>query len=599
MLSLLIWNCSNTAELTSSKPQPKILPEITFSPSNDTVEAYDFVEVKVTVKKPTAQNPFRDVRVTGSFGQIDNSGKFSVDGFCDSSDGSIFRIRFMPSKPGDYKYSVTYWQDNLQKVHTGTFKATASNRRGLVQVDPNYPWHFIWEGTGEHYFLNGTTAFLLMGWEDEKVILESLSRLHKFDINRVRVLLSGRSDHFWTEPIKPNKKFRTYLNPWVSRHPDDITNPGYDFTRFNIPYWQKFEKMIRHAREKDIIISVIVHWNDTTVHSESPTWLTFEWFLKSVAFGWGDADVNPENKTYWDKIKYIVRSIVSGWNSSLRPTEGSEDESRYLRYAVARLSPYSNITWDLGDDLDSFRDKAWTHDTGMWLQEIDAYSHLATSHPTDEDGAQDRSSTWFGMTSFQRWKRPLHAWMLEQRRQQINTGRIIPQVNEEYGYEDHYPKWAPYGPPTASADSNRRTAWEIVMAGGYQTTGETAKRGIGIAPDTGGGFINGRGDDTMIMLKGYAHIMHFFSSIEWWKTEPHDELVNNGSFCLAQPNRLYVIYLPKGGNVTANLGNGEYEAKWYNPRNGEYTNLPNLKGPTWVSPNSPSNEDWVILIKSK
>jgi len=67
------------------------------------------------------------------------------------------------------------------------------------------------------------------------------------------------------------------------------------------------------------------------------------------------------------------------------------------------------------------------------------------------------------------------------------------------------------------------------MAGAYGTTGESARRGTNIWPDTGGGWINGRGDDTMVMLKGYERMVDFFSSFEWWKTEPHDELVNNGA----------------------------------------------------------------------
>jgi hypothetical protein len=36
--------------------------------------------------------------------------------------------------------------------------------------------------------------------------------------------------------------------------------------------------------------------------------------------------------------------------------------------------------------------------------------------------------------------------------------------------------------------------WEIAMAGCYQTTGETANRGTGVPPDTGGGWVSGRGD---------------------------------------------------------------------------------------------------------
>src|SRR5581483_2852410 len=239
-------------------------------------------------------------------------------------------------------------------------------------------------------------------------------------------------------------------------------------------------------------------------------------------------------------------------------------------YTVARLGAYSNITWDLGDDLDGFRSDPWMHATGTLLHDLDPYDHLATSHPIN-NSHQDRVSPWFGMTSFQEWKRPLHRWMLEQRRLQMGTGRIIPQVNEEYGYEDHYPDYAPYEAPAASADANRRAAWEISMAGGYQTTGETAKRGTGMGPDTGGGWVNGRGDDTMMMLKGYAYMVNFFASLEWWKGEPHDELVNNGAFCLAQPGSFYVVYLSHSGNVTVRLEPGRYEVRWFNPRSGEYS----------------------------
>ena len=47
-----------------------------------------------------------------------------------------------------------------------------------------------------------------------------------------------------------------------------------------------------------------------------------------------------------------------------------------------------------------------------------------------------------------------------------------------------------------------------------------------VMPDSGGGWRNGRGDDTMTMLRGYAHMVDFFTMFEWWKTEPHDELVH-------------------------------------------------------------------------
>jgi hypothetical protein len=521
-------------------------PAIAFSQAQDQVEAYDFVEVTLKAEPPTAKNPFTDVAVTGQFNR-EGAELVRVDGFCDSTDGGVYRIRLQPAKPGRYAYSVTYRQGDFTQSHTGKFEAKDGRRRGILRVDKHHPWHFVWEGTGEHYFWNGTTAFMLMGWRDEKVIRDSIDRLHRLKVNRMRVLLGGgRSSSFWGEPIIPSEEFRAPLNPWVAERPDSICNPGFDYARFNVPYWQKYERMLRHARERDMIISVVFDWNDSPVH----------------------------------------------------PAAGSADERRYFRYAAARLSAYSNVTWDLGDDISSYRSLAWSHEIGTLLEKWDAYHHLASDHPVD-NAQQDRASEWFGFTSFQQWPRPLHQWMLDQRKQQAKTGRIIPQTDEEYGYEDHYPKWSPSYPGGASADANRRAAWEMSMAGTYQTTGETAKRGTGVWPDTGGGWVNGRGDDTMTMLKGYAHMVDFFTGFAWWKADPHDELVGNGAFCLAEPGKLYAVYLPKGGTVTVKVKPGHYQANWFNPRTGKTTAAGAADGPEWTSPKARDGGDWALLLQKK
>lgn len=519
-------------------------PAVAFTQSTDTVEAYDFVEVTAAVSKPTVKNPFTDVAFTGQFRRRD-AAPVAVRGFCDSADGRIYRIRFMPSRPGKHSYEVTFRQGDAERKHTGTFEASDGKRRGPVRVDKDHPWHFVWEGTGEHYFFNGTTAFWLMGWKDENIIKTALDRLQRLKINRVRVLLSGGANIYWGEPLMTGENFTLLLRPWIAQRPQSFDRPGNDYTRFNVPYWQKWERMLRHARGRDVIISAIL---DISTHGA-------------------------------------------------QPAAGSEDERRYIRYALARLSAFSNITWDLGDDLNSYRDEKWTHETGTFIHDNDPYRHLATSHPVGRK-AQDRASAWFGFTSIQDWSRRQHEIMLEERQIQLKTGRIIPQTNEEYGYEDHYPLWAPK-PPGDSADVLRRTAWDIAMAGAYGTAGESVRRGVNIWPNTGGGWINGRGDDTMVMLKGYAHMVDFFTGFEWWKVDPHDELVNKGTYCLAEPGRCYAVYLPRGGKATVQLKEGRYQASWFNPRSGETKPLPPAAGSAWTSPESPDGGDWALLLRKK
>lgn len=528
------------------------IPGISFAAPKDVsyslpaaqVVAYDYAEITATVASPDARDPFEDATLTGSFAATDGSGHWNIDGFCDSVDGSIFRIRFMPPHAGQYKYSVTYRQGSFQKTSTGVLQAVDAKRRGPLRIDPKYPWHFVWEGTGEHYFFNGTTAFWLMGWRDERTIQYSIDRLHRLQIDRMRVAIAARTSTFYGEPVMIGKSWTVFLTPWPAQDTSDFTHPGFDYSRFNVAYWQKFDRMLRYAREKNMVISLVLDMNDSRIH----------------------------------------------------PAAGSEDERRFIRYAVARFGAFSNITWDLGDDLDSYRDEKWTHDTGTLLEQWDPYHHLATSHPV-KIVHQDRASSWFGFTSYQEWSRDQHALMLASRKLQEKTGRIIPQTNEEYGYEDHYPLWAL--PGSDSADVLRRTAWDIAMAGGYQSAGETARRGTNIWPDSGGGWLNGRGDDTMTMFLGYGHIVDFITSFDWWKANPHDELVNNGNYCLAEPGKIYAVYLPHAGKVTVRMQPGRYKVYWFSAMTGQKIALPAAEGPTWTSPNAPDRNDWALLLQAE
>ena len=109
--------------------------------------------------------------------------------------------------------------------------------------------------------------------------------------------------------------------------------------------------------------------------------------------------------------------------------------------------------------------------------------------------------------------------------------------------------------------------------------------------------MNGRGDDTMVMLQGYAYLLDFFMGFEWWKMDPHDELVNKGAYCLAEPGRCYAVYLPRGGKASIRLAEGRYRANWFNPRSGETKALPVAAGSAWTSPESADSGDWALLLR--
>jgi hypothetical protein len=296
---------------------------------------------------------------------------------------------------------------------------------------------------------------------------------------------------------------------------------------------------------------------------------------------------------------------------------GGPDEQRYYRYALARLAPFANVMWDLANEYRLFRDDGWAEKMGAFVKQCDPYDHLTSTHGHGD--FRFRTSPWADFAMYQSWdEHGAYAYMLKNRQEQAKTGRLIPQVNEEYGYEDHYPQgWGENRvAPARSADNRCRLAWEMYLAGGYQTTGERADRGTGWGPDTGGGWINGRGDDEMTMLDLYGHIHDFFTAITWWTLQPEPGLVvsflptNQGATTPSTSNvapkalaarnpegDLAVVYLSRGGVVTlkGELLKDGLKPMWFSPRDGGIRVARALRSKVYRTPDA---HDWVLLFRT-
>ena len=525
---------------------------------SSSIPVFDFAEFTLQIGKPDAINPFTDVVVSGEITPPDGK-TVTVDGFCDSADGSMFRVRFMPRVAGKHTFVITYRQGAFTNTQRGKFTAKAGKLAGPVRVDSEHPFHFLREGTGQHWFWNATTTYQLLAWDDD-TMSQSVDRLARLGVNRIRVALAGRTPDGkrWNEPlVVPTEKFKFKMEPWPAARPDNVPDPGYDVNRFNLDYFRKAERLLRLCRERGIVVSLIFYVDGR------------------------DAGVDPFGPAGM----------------------GGPEEQRYYRYTVARLAAFENLMWDLANEYRHFRDDPWAEKMGAFVKECDPYDHLTSVHGHGD--FRFRKSPWANFAMYQSWdEHGGYPFMLKNRREQAATGRPMPQINEEYGYEDHYP--FPWGEkrlwPARSADNRRRLAWEMCMAGGYQTTGERADNGTGAGPDTGGGWVNGRGNETMTMLLGYGQMMNFFTSFPWWTLEPRDDLAGESTLLLAEPGKRYAAYLPKGGAAKFTLAAGVYCAKWFNPRTGAWRELSDVKhaadGP-WRSPPASDAGDWALLLETK
>lgn len=499
------------------------------------VEVYDFQEITIAIKNPNLKlNPFKQVQLLGTF-TAENGVTKTVAGFCDSQDGSFYRLRFMPDQVGKYNFEVTLSQNGKIQKNAGTFEAVASTRKGILRLDKEHPWHFKFDN-GDHYFWNSTTAYWMLGLKNESEVTTAIDRLAGYGINRIRVAINGRAHggDRWNEPtVLESNNFTFKLNPWLAEKPDDLDAPNFDVTRFEVGHWQKLDRLLAHCRERGIIVSLI----------------------------------------------FYVDGLDHACDPFKKANMGKEDEQMYYAYAAARYSAYENIMWDIANEYHLFRTPEWAEQMGTFLKSKDPYNHLISVH-----GRADfpfRKSPWVDVVMYQSWDEcGGYDFMMNAKRLQEETGRILPAINEEYGYEGHYPPWgcgataAKEGPDGRSGLNRSQLAWEICMTGSYQTTGETAEYGTGAGEDTGGGWINGRGNSKMTMLNYYKILKDAFERTQYWNLSPRNDLVSFGNLCLVNEGQEYLVYT-RVQHCRLKLPPGQkYSVTMINPQTGEVKQLP-------------------------
>ena len=101
-------------------------------------------------------------------------------------------------------------------------------------------------------------------------------------------------------------------------------------------------------------------------------------------------------------------------------------------------------------------------------------------------------------------------------------------------------------------------------------------------------------------LKNVADVVQ---TLEYWKMSSHNELAgpDNDVFCLAEPGKQYLLYLPAGGSIDLNLSGNkstEYKAYWYDPTRGSSQTAFTVYGGN-RSFSAPTASKWILVIELK
>ncbi len=380
-------------------------------------------EFTVRIKRPQFKNPFTEVDYYGIFSH-DSEPAVRVSGFADSRDGSLYRLRFAPMIAGvEYQYMLRIEGGGIGRSFRGQLRCEPSDQAGQVIVDPEHKKHFVHAGSRRPFYHVGYTAYhLLDPSNDDAQVRATIDYCARLGFNKIRFLLtgyprdtdnrtSGDVEHGVPDPWKAPNYGATpgrvnALPAWLG------TPHHYDFTRFNVPYWQRVDRAVRYMRERAIVADCII-----TIEKQG---LPREYGRLTAA------------------------------------------EYQLYRYSIARLAAFDNVWWDLGNEHNEYRDAAWGNRMGEFVKKIDPYNRLASAHAYADFFYS--KSPWADYIITQQYgsAQEVHDWALKY----ASTPK--PYVNEEYGYEGSRAKPG-HGQNTVLT---RTCHWAIAMAGGYATYGD-------------------------------------------------------------------------------------------------------------------------------
>ena len=120
------------------------------------VEQYGYYELTLTTSA-SYDNPYVDVSLSAVL-QLPDHEIIEIEGFWYGD--NLWKIRMMPQVIGSYSY-VTESNDPEMHGVSGEFTCIGSDRPGIVGLDPQNPYSFVYSN-GEPYFWMGETAWYLM-----------------------------------------------------------------------------------------------------------------------------------------------------------------------------------------------------------------------------------------------------------------------------------------------------------------------------------------------------------------------------------------------------------------------------------------------------
>lgn len=525
------------------------------------VERFALNEVSFTATGKYG-NPYAELEATATLTGPDGNDVRKVPLFWDGD--RTWRFRFAPDKIGRWTWSVKSTDAGLDGK-TGAFECIPSTRQGSFQTLAGAPYHFQYQSGKKVWFLADTAwAYLTDNLEekhDRAATERYVTRRAQEGFNAIHVMLLSEAGWGNSGGL-----------PWF-----DIAAE-----KLNPAYFQEADRRVAFANGRDVVVGIALAWAMKG---------------RREPFAWGRIPSLDARERYARYVAarysaYDVYFLVSGeWQGEIRNRKSTEED---IRKEFVRL--------------------------GDVVQASDAHGRMIGIHPLGRYASThefNSAAKWMSFGDYQQNYPQLHANILKSR----TAGK--PVVNSEYAYwlRANNRAGSVDKPHSYTLEDIRAATWDIAMAGGYVVAG------------FGSTYMGGHRHPTPFLpddpknepwAKQLGLLKSFFTSLEFERLEPHDELVTSTAartedragrtgvdgdidktqaplttyWCLAELDRCYVMYV-RGTTqpIALNIGSlNRAQAELFDPRTGNRKRLPVPSGGRYdFSP--PDTQDWVLVIR--
>lgn len=442
-------------------------------------------------------DPFEDVTLKVTYKRPDGR-KVEFPGFYAGK--HTWKIRFMPDQTGIWEYSAAFSDRDLQI--TGKFICKESEVPGMITLYRDNP---LWFG-----FDSGKAVMLRSFHAGDRFFADTSN------------LVTGEE---WSD------EHRTRFLDWLQEN------------RYNM-------------------LSIGSHYLNRNTSGRGKGWRTPDL--------WDSIREMPSPQEF-DRMEKILNELSDreiiifpfagflGRDSDFPADPDKQDT--FIRYTVARLSPYWNIIFNIGGPEPTLKNHPYLNneqiiETGKKISEADIFGHLLTVHcPTGDSEFKDEP--WLDFVTLQGPKTT--------NRKELYEGllRNHPDRKGLYAQETIWPGNKHH--PLYSNDDIRKNIIIAIMSAAMINFAD-------MNGNSSSGFSGNLNPDSAnkTIHQIFHQTLDFFEKHEFQRFRPNNDVIENG-YCLVSTDKEYLIYVEEVDTISVDIEPGHYKGTWISAHNFEET----------------------------